>query len=182
VAAAARRHRRLLLLGGDHSLTYPALRAVAAAYPPLTILQLDAHPDLYDSFEGDPLSHACPFARILEEGLCRRLIQVGLRNVNAHQRRQAERFGVEQLTMRDLDTVIDFRLDGPVYLSFDLEALELLRRWSPTVVAADLVELNPRRDPSGITAALAAKLVKEIAGTMQRSSTPRSSNPVAAVP
>src|SRR4029079_10892120 len=54
-------------LGGDHSITYSAVRGVASRVPSLTIVQIDAHPDLYDEFEGDRYSHACQFARIREE-------------------------------------------------------------------------------------------------------------------
>lgn len=62
-------------LGGDHSVTYPILKAFARHYPELTIVHFDAHPDLYDEFEGSSMSHACPFARIMEEGLAKRLIE-----------------------------------------------------------------------------------------------------------
>ena len=111
---------RVLALGGDHAITYPVLRAQAARHPGLTLVHLDAHPDLYDAFEGDRLSHACPFARILEEKLVRRLVQVGIRTLNAHQRKQAERFGVERIEMKDWrpDLVVEsrrsrLRLDRP---------------------------------------------------------------------
>ena len=80
---------RVMALGGDHAITYPVLRAQAAAFPGLTLLHVDAHPDLYDEFEGDRLSHACPFARIMEEGLASRLVQVGIRTLNAPQRRRS---------------------------------------------------------------------------------------------
>ena len=81
-----------LSLGGDHSVTYPALRAFRSIGP-VTILHVDAHGDLYDQFPlpdparpggppGDRFSHACPFARIMEEGLYRRrLVQVGIRTM-----------------------------------------------------------------------------------------------------
>ena len=84
-----------LAIGGDHAVTYPVVRAVAARHPGLTLLHIDAHPDLYDEFEGNRLSHACPFARIMEEGLATRLVQVGIRTANGHQREQARRFGVD---------------------------------------------------------------------------------------
>ena len=93
----------MLTLGGDHAITYPILRAYGPHYPDLTILHIDAHPDLYDELEGDRLSHACPFARIMEAGLARRLVQVGVRTLNPHQRQQAERFGVKIFEMRRLD-------------------------------------------------------------------------------
>ena len=66
----------VLALGGDHSITYPIIRAVAGVHQELTILHIDAHPDLYDEFDGSRRSHACPFARIMESGLATRLVQV----------------------------------------------------------------------------------------------------------
>src|SRR6185436_4110951 len=54
-----------LALGGDHSISYPILCALGRRHPGLTVLQLDAHPDLYDEFQGDRFSHACPFARVM---------------------------------------------------------------------------------------------------------------------
>src|SRR5579862_3263554 len=65
---------RPIVLGGDHSITYPLMRAVRKRYPRLAILQVDAHADLYDDFEGNRYSHACPFARIMEERLADRLV------------------------------------------------------------------------------------------------------------
>jgi arginase family enzyme len=59
------RQARLLGLGGDHSVTYPIVRAYGRHFPRLNLLHCDAHPDLYDEFEGNRLSHACPFARIM---------------------------------------------------------------------------------------------------------------------
>jgi agmatinase len=179
---------RPLALGGDHSVTYPVLRAFRGRHPRLTLLHVDAHPDLYDAFEGDRYSHASPFARILEEGLVHRLVQVGIRCMNAEQRRQAERFGVEVHEMRSWAGPGALRLEPPLYLSVDLdgvdpafapgvshrepggltsrEAIALLQAVPAPIVGADLVELNPRNDPSGITAALAGRLLKELVGRM----------------
>jgi agmatinase len=186
VAALARGSRPFIALGGDHAITYPILRGLAPSQPPLTILQIDAHPDLYDEFEGDRYSHACPFARILEERLCTRLVQVGLRAMTAHGRDQARRFGVEQIDMRDWTAGVRPRISGPWYLSLDLdgidpafapgvahrepggltvrEVLSLIHSQPGPLVAADVVELNPGQDIGGVTAIVAAKLVKEILG------------------
>jgi arginase len=177
-----------LSLGGDHSITYPLLRAIRPAHPRLTILHIDAHSDLYDEFEGDRYSHACPFARIMEERLADRLVQVGIRTINAHQRSQAERFKVEVIDMRGWVAGRRPALDGPVYVSLDLDALDPayapgVSHWEPgglsvrevlsiiqgvsgRVVGADVVEYNPVRDPSGVTAMVAAKLIKELANRM----------------
>src|ERR1700692_2343111 len=69
-------------LGGDHSVTYPILKAFAPRFAELTIVHFDAHPDLYDEFEGSRVSHACPFARIMEERLATRLVPVGNGHAN----------------------------------------------------------------------------------------------------
>jgi arginase len=179
---------RPLALGGDHAVTLPLLRAYGPAFPGLTVLHIDAHPDLYDELDGDRLSHACPFARALEEGLIGRLVQVGIRTLNPHQQAQAGRFGVEIVEMRDWRPDLDLRLTAPLYLSLDLDAfdpafapgvshhepggfttrevLQIIQQLPVQLVGADIVELNPIRDSLGITAALAAKLVKEISAQM----------------
>src|SRR6478736_8501406 len=100
ISALIDQGKRPVSLGGDHSVTYPIVKAFAARYPALTIFHFDAHPDLYGEFEGNRLSHACPFARIMEAGLAKRLVQVGIRTINGHQREQAKKFGVEVVEMR----------------------------------------------------------------------------------
>jgi arginase len=180
---------RPLSLGGDHSVTYPAVRAVAARHGRLAVLQVDAHPDLYDEFEGDRYSHACPFARIMDERLAERLVQVGVRTMTRHQREQADRFGVEVVTMRDWRPDLALAFDVPVYVSIDVDALDpgfapgvshrepgglsprdvirLVQTLDcPAVVGADVVEFNPRNDVGAVTAGVCAKLVKELVARM----------------
>ena len=115
---------RVISLGGDHSITYPIIRAYGEAHQNLSILHLDAHPDLYDELDGNQYSHACTFARILEENRVRRLIQVGIRTMNGHQYEQAKRFGVEVIEMKDIGKTGQINFDGPVYLSLDLDCLD----------------------------------------------------------
>jgi arginase len=175
---------KVLALGGDHSVTHPLVRAHASKYPRLTILHLDAHPDLYDDFEGNPYSHASPFARIMEAGLAARLVQVGIRTMNPHQRAQADRFGVEVIEMRQWTPGRTFAFDGPVYISLDLDVLDpafapgvshhepgglstrdvlgILQTVQGPIVGADIVEYNPVRDPIGVTGMAAAKFYKEL--------------------
>jgi agmatinase len=180
--------RRPVSLGGDHSITYPILRAFGRHYSSLTILHFDAHPDLYDEFEGSRVSHACPFARIMEEKLAARLVQIGIRTMVGHQRKQAEKFGVEVVEMRSLPAYDRLKVPGPVYISFDMDVLDPafapgVSHWEPggmsvreaiahlhaiegEIVGADLVELNPMRDRSGLTATVATKILKEMLGKM----------------
>src|SRR3546814_9197660 len=95
-------------------LSFPIVEAVAAANGPVDILHFDAHPDLYDDFEGDPRSHASPFARSMEGGPARRLVQVGIRTLNRHCREPAERFGVEIVPRRGFAPERVTRRAGPV--------------------------------------------------------------------
>jgi agmatinase len=179
-----------IAVGGDHSITYPIIRGLGRRYRPLTILHVDAHADLYDEFEGDRFSHACPFARIMEEGLATRLVQVGIRTMTGHQRDQAKRFGVEQIDMRTWEQGVRPSVDGNVYVSLDLDGLDpafapgvshrepgglsvrdvltLIDRLGGRFVGADVVEFNPRQDASGLTAAVVAKFVKELSSRMTR--------------
>jgi arginase len=188
VSALIEAGKRPVSLGGDHSITYPIVKAVARRYPELTIFHFDAHPDLYEEFEGNRWSHACPFARIMEAGLAKRLVQVGIRTINQHQREQAERFGVEVVEMRALPTYSKLKAAGPVYITFDMdvldpgcapgvshrepggmsvrEAIAHLHATEGEIVGADLVEYNPMQDVAGVTATVAAKILKEILGKM----------------
>jgi agmatinase len=168
---------RPVCLGGDHSITLPIVRAFGKHVRGLTILHFDAHPDLYDELEGNRLSHACPFARIMEEGAAKRLIQIGIRTMTGHQREQAQKFGVDRM-----------KVDGPIYISFDLDALDPafapgishrepggmstreaiahIHAITGKIAGADIVEFNPAQDTTQITATVAAKLMKEILGKM----------------
>jgi arginase len=179
---------RPVCLGGDHSITLPIMRAFGAHIPGLTVLHFDAHPDLYDELEGNRMSHACPFARIMEEGAAKRLIQIGIRAMTGHQREQAKKFGVEVVEMRHLPALDRMQVDGPIYISFDMDALDPafapgishrepggmsvrealahIHAIAGKIAGADIVEFNPAQDNTQITAMVAAKLLKEILGKM----------------
>jgi arginase len=179
---------RLISLGGDHAITYPIIKSFHKRFGRLEIVQLDAHPDLYDTYDGNRFSHACPFARIMEEKLASRLVQVGIRALNPHLQQQAERFGVEIITIPHYEKAASIQLTGPLYLSIDLDVLdpafapgvshhepgglttrqviELIQQLQAPIVGADIVELNPKRDPSEITAMAAVKILKEVSARL----------------
>lgn len=187
---------KLIAIGGDHAITYPIVKATHQRYPDLRILHFDAHPDLYNEYEGNRFMHSCPFARIMEGGHAAALVQVGIRTMNPHQQAQADRFGVEVVDMRawhgdpvgSRDRIQTLLSDAPVYLSFDMdvfdpaaapgvshhepggmmprEVLDLLQSLDLNLVGADVVELNPMRDFHGMTAMLAYKVLKELTGMM----------------
>lgn len=175
----------LITLGGDHSITYPILKAHHQKYGAVDILHIDAHSDLYDNFDGDKYSHACPFARIMEEGLANKLVQVGIRTLSMNQREQADKFGVEIIQMKDFDKNQLPRFENPIYLSLDIDALDpafapgvshhepgglstrevlhIIQNINVPIIGADIVEYNPTRDINDMTAMVSAKLLREIA-------------------
>ncbi|MBT8144888.1 MAG: agmatinase family protein [Gammaproteobacteria bacterium] len=192
VAELLDRGGRPLILGGDHAVTYPVLRAIAARHGPVSILHFDAHADIYQSFDDNRYSHASPFARILEDGLAQQLVQVGIRTLNDHQRMQVARYGVivHEARRLDLERVADSiaAAPGPLYISVDIDVLDpscapgvshhepggmtvrevlgLVQSIRTPVAGADIVEYNPTRDINDMTAAVAVKLMKEIAAVM----------------
>ncbi len=192
VAKAISHGAPLLSIGGDHFVTWPIIDAFAERFAELTIVHIDAHPDLYDELDGDRWSHACPFARIMEAGLADRLLQFGIRTITPHQRQQADRFGVEVHELRTWDGEVP-ALSGPVYVSIDVDGLDpafapgvshhepggLTMRQVLSIVhqvlgenvelvGADVVEINPQRDIHDMTAMVGAKLVRELLGGMLR--------------
>jgi arginase family enzyme len=135
----------------------------------------------------------------MEERLAGRLVQVGIRTINAHQAGQARKFGVEVITMRDLaasgmDLGAQLSLNGPLYISFDVdvldpafapgvshyepggmsvrEVLSMIQGLRVPVIGADIVEYNPTRDHHSQTAMVCAKMLKEISAAMMRRGAP----------
>jgi len=179
---------KVFSLGGDHSITFPIIKAHQRKYPKLDILHIDAHCDLYDNYEGDKFSHACPFARIMENGLAVKLVQVGIRTVNTHQKEQAKKFNVEIHQMKNLDLTKIPKFENPLYISLDIDGfdpafapgvshhepgglssrqvIDLIQNLECEIIGADIVEYNPNRDFQNMTAFLAAKMMKEILGKM----------------
>lgn len=171
-------------LGGDHSMTYPIMKAMVEKHPNLHIIQFDAHGDLYDELDGNKHSHACPFARIMENGLAKNLTQIGIRTMTQHQKEQADRFGVDVIEMKDWTPNINLKFGGPAYITFDMdvldpafapgvshhepggfttrEAITMIQRLEANIVGCDVVEYNPDRDINGVTGMVAAKIVKEL--------------------
>jgi agmatinase len=177
-----------LSLGGDHSVTYPILRAVAAKHGPVDILHIDAHLDLYDELNGDRFSHACPFRRAIEDGLVRNLVQIGIRSAPPAHLKFGAQHGVVSLGSEQIGAIPWEKLNAPLYMTIDLDGLDpafapgvshlepggltsrevigLIHKLPVSTVGADVVELNPSRDINLMTTHLAVRLVKELAAKL----------------
>lgn len=179
----------LLTLGGEHSITPPLVAAAAARNKGLTVLQIDAHADLRQSYLGHSNSHACAMRRTLEHA---QIVQVGIRNISEEEAGVLPTLGTKifyDWNMRDdagwIDRVVE-SLSDTVYITIDLDGLDpgmmpavgtpepgglswrelttLLRRTFErrNVVAADVVELCPiagMASPNFIAARLVYKLL-----------------------
>jgi agmatinase len=172
------------MLGGEHSVTYPVVKSLVERYGELCVVQFDAHADLRDEYLGTKFSHACVMRRVLELGC--KLIQVGIRSGTKEEfelMRSCERITYLKTPKELADVLINERL--PVYFTVDidffdpafapgtgtpevggfspLEFFEAIYKL-PAVkfVGFDVVEVSPPYDPSGITQALAAKVVREL--------------------
>lgn len=175
---------KILCFGGDHSISYPVIEAFAGKYQGLNVLHLDAHGDLYDSFDDNPYSHASPFARLMEKNILNSLTQVGIRTLNTHQREQVLNYGVRVIEMKDFNYDFIKNLKAPLYISLDLDVLDpafapgishhepggmstrelikIIQEVPVTIVGADIVEYNPVRDVHNMTAMVGYKLFKEL--------------------
>jgi agmatinase len=178
-----------LFVGGDHYVTWPVLAGLKAAGRAAPhVVHFDAHSDTYPDYAGNRFSHASPFARVLEEGLCASLTQVGVRTVNAVQQAQIDRWKIRVFGPDRLAAARAALPGGEVYVSFDLdgldpafapgvshhepggltvrEALSVIAAIPGRVIGADVVEYNPARDLNGMTAAVCVKLIKELGARM----------------
>lgn len=182
----------LISLGGDHSITYPILKGITSKHKTLSVIQFDAHPDLYPDYKGERYSHASPFARIMEDGLVSSLTQIGIRANTDIQRNFSKDYNIETIGMDDIQDIMNYELlsDNPVYISIDIDCLDpafapgvshpepggisvrflldLLARIDSHIVGVDIVEYNPDRDINNLTACVCAKLIKEITGKILR--------------
>lgn len=124
------RGKYLVTLGGEHSITTPIVRAAARLHSSLSVLQLDAHADLRESYLGSKFSHACAMRRILDTFDGNRLTQVGVRNIAEEEVATSARVGTHlfyDVNMRErknwMDEIID-TLSDPVYITFDCDSLD----------------------------------------------------------
>jgi agmatinase len=174
--------KRLVGLGGEHLATLPLVEAVLARHPDLVVVHFDAHTDLRDTYLGEKLSHATVLRRVAERVSPERLWQFGIRSGTPEEFRYARHlwsdFARLAAALAEIGSL-------PIYLTVDIDVVDpafapgtgapepggpdsrtvldavraVARR---NVVAFDVMEVAPGLDPSGRTAAVAAKIVREV--------------------
>ncbi len=174
------------MLGGEHLVTLGAVRALTRLHPGLNILHFDAHADLREDYLGEQLSHACVMRRCHELDGVARIHQFGIRSGTREEFQWARKHvATEKYTLANISQTAIALKGAPVYLSVDLDVLdpsvlpgtgtpeaggasfnELLRALTSlsdlNIVGLDLCELSPALDPSGVSTAVACKLLREL--------------------
>ncbi|SMO63313.1 agmatinase [Balnearium lithotrophicum] len=184
VYEAVRKMEIPVILGGEHSITFPVLRALSERYENLTVVHFDAHADLRDDYSGTKYSHACVMRRVLELGV--QIVQLGVRSAT---REEAE-LRMENTNIKVVETFEELKslvskIEMPVYFSIDIDFFDpafapgtgtpeppgfspveffnfIYKLPDVNVVGFDVVEVSPPYDPSGTTQMLAAKIVREL--------------------
>jgi agmatinase len=175
-----------VMIGGEHLLTFGAVRAAAARYPDLRILHFDAHTDLRRDYMGEVLSHATVMRRVWDVVGDGRIYQFGIRSGSREEFEWAlDHVRMQPFNAHGIDSCAEAVASYPVYISVDLDVLDpaelpgtgtpeagglsfhvlhdaLLSLKGLDVIAFDICELSPHYDPSGVSTALACKLLREM--------------------
>ncbi|MDW0110624.1 agmatinase [Sporosarcina aquimarina] len=183
--------KKFLMIGGEHLVSLPSIRAAYDAFPDLHVIHIDAHTDLREDYMGEPLSHASVIRRCHDFLGDDRIFQFGIRSGMKSEFEWAKTHThLEKFTLNTLPEVVKSLKDVPVYVTIDLDVLdpgtfpgtgtpepggityrELLDAIAElqkltNIVAADVVELSPQYDPSGASTAVACKTIRELLLTL----------------
>ncbi|NTW96189.1 MAG: agmatinase [Erysipelotrichaceae bacterium] len=182
------------MLGGEHTVTFGAFRAIVEKYPDVHMIHFDAHTDLRDTYYGEYLSHATVIKRCYDLVGDKKIYHFGLRSGAKDEFVFAQEHNtIEKHSCKTLDKVLPLLKDKPVYITIDLDCMDpsffpgtgtpesggisfmdlldsILKMSHLKVVGMDLNELSPMYDLSQASTALACKLTREslIALTLNR--------------
>ena len=180
--------KKPLIVGGEHLVSLPIIETLAKQYPDLFIIHFDAHTDLREDYMGQPLSHASVMRRAWEIIGDNRIFQFGIRSGTKEEFTWAkDHTCLHPFDLEGLEEIVDLLKDRPVYLSIDLDVLDpsifpgtgtpepggvsfntLINSFKQLsklnqLVGADVVELSPHYDLSGVSTAVCCKVVREVA-------------------
>ncbi|OYD07959.1 agmatinase [Paludifilum halophilum] len=190
VAEVLKQKKMPVGLGGEHLVTWPAVREVHRVYPELAVIQLDAHADLRTDYEGEILSHATPLRKIVQLLGAEHVFQFGIRSGTREEFQYAEKEKIPFYpfeVLRPLKEVLPRLRGRPVYVTVDIDVLdpafapgtgtpepggittvellksiEAIARSGAEIVGADLVEVAPGSDPTEQTPVVGAKVLREM--------------------
>jgi agmatinase len=177
------RGKRMIILGGEHMVTFPVVRAIESLKGKFSVVHFDAHADLRTELAGEPLSHACAMRRVSEVVGIKNIFQFGIRSGTIEEfshHKNLHRFEVYKPLKRVLKKIKD-----PVYLTIDVDVLNpaempavgtpepggisfrelvdaLLLFKGRKIVAADIVEYNPLATSPWVSGSLCAVLLREL--------------------
>lgn len=184
-ADVLRFNKKWLGIGGEHLVTYPVIQAYLEKYPDLAVLHFDAHADLRDDYLGEKLSHATVLRRVVDHIGPERLVQIGIRSGPTEEFAWMRQHGTLLENKKQLPQALQKLQGRPVFLTIDLDVLDpsimsgtgtpepgglsfqdfidwLLPFKGLNFVGADVVELSPHYDPSGVSTVVAAKIIREV--------------------
>ena len=187
-----------LIIGGEHSITSGVIKSIITNYPDLIMLQLDAHADLRDEWLGSKFSHACTMKRCLEILPSKKIFQIGIRSgtkLEFLEMNNSKRLIQHTLggNAKSLEEALKSFKGRPIYLTFDLDwfdpsimpgtgtpepggyfwgdfaaIIDVIK--SHNLIGADVVELSPKLDNTGISSILAAKVIRSLIMLLDKSS------------
>lgn len=179
-------NKKTLMIGGDHLVSYPTIYACLEKYPDLRVIHFDAHTDLRDSFLGEEMSHATVLKKVADELGDNRLFQFGIRSGSKGEFDYAkEHQYIEIAGVKTVSTIIPQIKEYPIYITLDVDVLDpsimsgtgtpeaggvtykelldaLVSLKDLNIVGADIVELAPDYDPSGVSTATTCTLIREL--------------------
>lgn len=176
-----------LMIGGEHLVTFPAIKAVHNKYKDLYIIHFDAHADLREDYLGEKLSHATVMRRVWDLVGDNKIFQFGIRSGEKEEFYWAKKHtNINKFNLNGLDEALESIGDRPVYITIDLDVLDpsifpgtgtiepggisfnellegIIKLNKLNIVGADIVELSPHYDNSGTSTAVACKVLRELA-------------------
>lgn len=180
-------NKKPLIIGGEHLVSLPIIETLAKQYPDLCIIHFDAHTDLREDYMGQPLSHASVMRRAWDILGDNRIFQFGIRSGTKEEFTWAkDHTHLHPFDLEGLEEIVEVLKDKPVYLSIDLDVLDpsifpgtgtpepggvsfntLINAFKQLsklnqLVGADIVELSPHYDLSGVSTAVCCKVVREV--------------------
>jgi agmatinase len=186
VADIIKDEKRVVMLGGEHLVSYPAIKAHLEKYPEMHIIHFDAHADLRSDYLGEELSHATVIRRAFDHMAGGKVWQFGIRSGTKEEFEFAKEYTqMCRFDLSMLDNAIKEIGDAPVYITIDLDILDpsifsgtgtpepggvtfkelvdgITKLQNLNIVGSDIVELSPHYDQSGVSTAVACKVLREM--------------------